>query len=56
MDEALEWLDDNADAEEDEYKEKLKDVEDACNPIVSKAYAAGGGASDDEDLGDHDEL
>ena len=24
--EALEWLDDNAEAEEDEYKEKLKEV------------------------------
>ncbi|KAK9907432.1 hypothetical protein WJX75_003525 [Coccomyxa subellipsoidea] len=59
VDEALEWLDDNQDAEEEEYKEKLKEVEDVCNPVVSAAYAAGGGApggDDEDDLGDHDEL
>ena len=58
VDEALEWLDDNGEAEEDEFKEKLKEVEDKCNPIVSKAYQAAGGpgGDDDEDLGSHDEL
>lgn len=57
VDEALEWLDDNQDAEEDEYKEKLKEVEDVCNPVVSSAYGKGGaGEDDDEDLRDHDEL
>ena len=57
VDEALEWLDDNQDAEEDEYKEKLKEVEDVCNPVVSSAYGKGGaGEDDDEDLGNHDEL
>ncbi len=54
VDDALEWLDDNQDAEEDDYREKLKEVEDTCSPIVSAAYQAGGG--DDEDLEDHDEL
>jgi heat shock protein 5 len=45
--------------EAEEYKDKLKEVEDVCNPIVSAAYGKGGeegGASADEDLGDHDEL
>lgn len=59
VEEALEWLDDNQDAEEEEYKDKLKEVEDVCNPVVSAAYAAAGGApgaDDDDDLGDHDEL
>ncbi len=61
MDEALEWMDDNQDAEEEEYKDKLKEVEDVCNPVVSAAYAASGGGApggddDDDDLGDHDEL
>lgn len=40
-------------------RDKLKEVEDVCQPIVSKAYgAAGGGVGghDEEDLGDHDEL
>ena len=57
VEEALEWLDANQDAEEDAYREKLKEVEDVCSPIVSSAYQAGGGpGSDDEDLEDHDEL
>lgn len=57
VDDALEWLDDNQDAEEDDYREKLKEVEDTCSPIVSAAYQAGGGpGGDDEDLEDHDEL
>jgi len=57
--EAIEWLDENQEAEEDEYKDKLKEVEDVCNPIVSAAYAKSGGApggADDEDLDSHDEL
>ena len=28
VDEAIEWLDENQEAEEDEYKERLKEVED----------------------------
>lgn len=57
IEDALEWLDDNQDAEEDDYREKLKDVEDICSPIVGGAYQAGGaGGDDDEDLEDHDEL
>jgi len=59
--EALEWLEENQQAEREEYEEKLKEVEEVCNPIVSKAYAAGGegggedgGDSDAEE--DHEEL
>jgi heat shock protein 5 len=56
--EALEWLEENSDAEADEYKDKLKEVEEVCNPIISAAYQASGGApgEEDEDLGSHDEL
>jgi heat shock protein 5 len=64
--EALEWLDDNQEAESEEYEEKQKEVEKIANPIMQKVYAAGGGApggmgddaeddEDDDDL-DHDEL
>ena len=56
VDDALEWLDDNQDAEEDDYREKLKEVEDTCSPIVSSAYQAGSGPGDDDNLDDHDEL
>ena len=46
-------------AEPDEYKDKLKEVEDVCNPIIAEVYKKSGGPSDggdSEDLGDHDEL
>ncbi len=50
----------NSDAEQEDYEEKLKELEDVANPVVSKAYAASGGAGGEggaeEDLGDHDEL
>ena len=55
--EALDWMDDNQEADADEYKEKLKELEDICNPIISQAYQGEGGEEDeDEDLEDHDEL
>merc|ERR1712070_1171745 len=47
--EGLEWLDDNADAEKEEYEEKLKEVEGVCNPIVSKVYAESGGGEGAEE-------
>ena len=58
VDEGLEWLEDNSDAEQDDYEEKLKEVEDVANPIIQGAYGAAGGpgGDDDDDLGDHDEL
>ncbi len=51
----MEWLEENSDADTDEYEEKLKEVEEKCSPIVSKAYQAGGGGSDDEDEDDDDD-
>merc|ERR1712066_1185393 len=43
-DEVIAWLDANQTAEEDEYKDKQKEVEGICNPIVTKLYQAAGGA------------
>eukprot|EP01024_Parvocaulis_polyphysoides_P041976 TRINITY_DN3848_c0_g3_i1.p3 TRINITY_DN3848_c0_g3~~TRINITY_DN3848_c0_g3_i1.p3 ORF type:complete len:115 (-),score=42.01 TRINITY_DN3848_c0_g3_i1:314-658(-) len=57
--EALEWLDDNQDAEVEEFEDKLKEVQDIAQPIVAKVYQSGDydvGGEADEDLGDHDEL
>merc|ERR1711865_1136664 len=59
-----EWLDDNQDAEKDDFDEKLKEVQDTCSPIISKVYqesggAPGGGGDDfggDDDLDGHYEL
>merc|ERR1719219_1321565 len=43
-DEAIKWLDGNQLAEVEEFKEKQKEVEAVCNPIITKLYQAGGGA------------
>ena len=58
IEEALEWIEDNAEADQEEFEEKLKDVQDKVQPIVAGAYGAGGGAGmdEDDDMGDHDEL
>merc|ERR1712216_502546 len=64
LEEANEWLDDNQEAEKEDFEEKLKEVQDVCSPIISKVYqesgvAPGGGFSggdDDDDLDGHDEL
>merc|ERR1712023_338299 len=54
------WLDSNPEADAEEIKEKQKEVEGVCAPIISKYYQAGGGGGggmdeeDDEEA--HDEL
>merc|ERR1712151_225031 len=55
------WLDSNPEADAEEIKEKHKEVEGICAPIVSKYYGAGGGGGggaggDDEEEEAHDEL
>jgi heat shock protein 5 len=53
------WIDSNPEADAEEIKEKQKEVEGICAPIVSKYYQAGGGggggAEEDEEEA-HDEL
>merc|ERR1712100_112477 len=55
------WLDSNPEADGEEIKEKHKEIEGICAPIVSKYYGAGGGggggggAEEDEEEA-HDEL
>merc|ERR1712032_1013789 len=63
LEEANEWLDDNQEAEKEDFEEKLKDVQDVCSPIISKVYRESGGApggggdfGGDDDLDGHDEL
>merc|ERR1712093_571028 len=58
-----EWMDSNPEADAEEIKEKHKEVEGICAPIVSKYYQAGaggggggeGGGEEEEDEA-HDEL
>jgi len=52
------WLKDNVEAEAEEVKEKQKEVEKICAPIISKHYQGGAGAAgaSEEDDEAHDEL
>merc|ERR1712151_599919 len=56
-----EWLDSNPEADADEIKDKHKEIEGICAPIISKYYGQGGGGGGGDDGGDdedeaHDEL
>merc|ERR1719163_634066 len=42
VEEGIKWVDASVDADEEAYKEKQKEIEGICNPIVSKLYQAGG--------------
>merc|ERR1712054_424116 len=58
IDESLDWLEENPEAEADEYSDKQKEVEQVANPIMRKVYQGEGMPGDsgeDEDFGD-DEL
>jgi len=50
-----EWLDSNNEATADEVKEKHKEIEGICAPIVSKYYQQGGGGGGDSEDSDEDE-
>lgn len=50
IDEAINWLDNNQLAEKDEFEHKLKELENLCNPIISKMYQAGGAAAPDGEM------
>lgn len=41
--EALEWLDDNPEADKEDYESKQKEIETIVNPIMKDLYQAGGG-------------
>lgn len=65
VDEQIEWLDANPDADKEEYEEHKKELEDIVQPIVSKLYEGAGGAppgegeegeEEEEEDYDRDEL
>jgi heat shock protein 5 len=61
MDDGRQWMDSNPEADAEEIKEKHKEVEEICAPIISKHYQGGagggmGGDDDDDDDESHDEL
>ncbi|OEL36741.1 Heat shock cognate 70 kDa protein [Dichanthelium oligosanthes] len=52
VEDAIKWLDGNQLAEAEEFEDKMKELENVCNPIISKMYqgAGGGAAGMDEDV------
>nr|ACL30943.1 70 kDa heat shock protein form 3 [Rimicaris exoculata] len=40
---AIKWLDSNQLGDKEEYEHKLKEIEQICNPIITKMYQAAGG-------------
>merc|ERR1712135_200178 len=57
VEETISWLDDNADADKDDYEAQKKKLEEVVHPIVSKVYpdgAGAGGAAPEEDDEDND--
>lgn len=62
MEDGQSWMDSNAEADAEDIKEKHKEIEGICAPIISKYYGAGGaggagaGGDDDDDDEAHDEL
>ncbi|KAG8364080.1 hypothetical protein BUALT_Bualt19G0089100 [Buddleja alternifolia] len=53
--EAMEWLDNNHEAEKDELDEKLKELEEILNPIINKAYERSGTSSTQHDEEEEEE-
>jgi len=49
------WMDSNPEADAEEVKEKHKEIEGICAPIISKYYGAGGGGDGGAGGGDEDE-
>jgi len=63
VNDVLDWLQSNDDAEKEDFDEKKAELEEIVNPILQEFYQQYGGAGgmdddfdDDEDLPDHDEL
>merc|ERR1712021_123811 len=58
IDETLDWMDENPEADKEDYDEKMKEVEQVANPIMRNVYAGAGSDGDEDDSGDFgdDEL
>ncbi|EWM22457.1 luminal binding protein [Nannochloropsis gaditana] len=55
INEAMEWLEDNADADTEEYTKKQKEVETIVNPILKEVYQSAGGPQGGADDSSYDE-
>merc|ERR1712197_329567 len=48
IDEKLDWMDENPEADKEDYDGKQKEVENIANPIMRSFYAGGGGGEEDD--------
>jgi chaperone protein DnaK len=60
IDEKVKWMENNAEAEVEDFKRQKKDAEDVVQPIIAKLYQGAGGSQsakeDDEEDSSKDEL
>ena len=54
--EVNEWMDENMEATKDEYEEKKHELEGVVHPIFKKYQAASGGAPEEGEMPEHDDL
>jgi len=54
INEALDWLEENLEADKEDYDAKQKEVEQVANPIMQNVYSGSEGGGGDEDMGDFD--
>ena len=59
--ETLDWLDENSEADAEEFEEKQKELEGIANPIMQKVYSQAGGGDggdfdDDFEFDDEDDF
>merc|ERR1712057_75616 len=52
---AIKWLEDNKDADREDFTEKKQEVEDVIKPLIDAAKSAGGSGDVDEDDIDNDD-
>ena len=53
---ALEWLDDNQEADKEDYEAQKQELEALANPIISAAYSSSANDDEEEEEDDEDEL
>ena len=56
LNDAKDWLENNTDADKEDYEEQQKELEAICNPIIKAAYEANGGTAGDGGSGEGDDF
>jgi hypothetical protein len=51
VDETLDWMNENLEANKEDYDKKQKEVEQVANPIMRNMYSGGAGGEGGDDFG-----